>query len=78
MAISRPSGLRTREAAFALILRNAEACEQAVREQCTCACRGLLHGMRHSPEWVAETAKVEYEKQFRFIKPEYRVFYEKE
>lgn len=78
MPPTRPSALRTRAASFALTLRSAEACEQAVWPACTCPCRGALHGMKHSPEWVARTSSEEYEKQFRFIKPEYRVFYEKE
>lgn len=70
--------LRTRAAQLALIQRNAEACAEAVRPQCTCQCHGSLHGQPHSADWIAETAKEEYEKQFRFIKPEYRALYEEE
>jgi hypothetical protein len=41
---------------YALAQRNAEACENATHEQCTCACGGRFHGKAHSAVFVAEYA----------------------
>ncbi len=40
-----------------LVDRNADACEKAVHPECSCHCRGVLHGKIHSEGWRAETAQ---------------------
>jgi hypothetical protein len=74
--MKRPPGLRTREATLALILRAAESCSAAEHPECRCYCHGALHGAPHSEEWLERISHAVYEQQFRFIKPEYRAFYE--
>jgi hypothetical protein len=75
--MKRPTGLRTRNAVEALIARAAESCSAAERPECTCYCHGALHGQPHSAEWLDRLASAVYEQQFRYIKPEYRQFYER-
>jgi len=36
----------------ALIRRNAESCETAKHDKCTCACGGELHGQKHNDAWI--------------------------
>jgi hypothetical protein len=76
--MKRPAGLRTREATLALILRAAESCAAAAQPECKCYCHGSMHGQPHSSEWVEKISAAIYEQQFRFIKPEYRHFYEEQ
>ena len=53
---------RTERAIGALIAFNAKACEEAAHPRCVCACKGALHGKKHSSSWVkAATAKLALE-----------------
>lgn len=52
----------SRAAAYALVARNAQACEEAKGPVCRCPCGGAFHGVAHSVEWVAQqTARVDRE-----------------
>lgn len=42
---------------YALVRRNAEACETARRPQCKCHCGGALHRKKHSEEWIKQAVK---------------------
>jgi len=41
---------------FALVMRNAKACEEARHPACRCHCGGAQHGRAHSRAWVQSTA----------------------
>lgn len=42
--------------AYALAAKNARACEEAAKPDCTCACGGRYHGTAHPGVFVAEYA----------------------
>jgi hypothetical protein len=52
--MSRGDGRRA--AIEALIVRNAEACENARHPKCNCACGGKMHGQAHGQAWVSQQA----------------------
>jgi len=46
----------TYDQGYALAQRNAQACENAQEQRCTCVCGGRFHGKGHPAVFVAEYA----------------------
>jgi hypothetical protein len=37
----------------------ADRCETAAHKRCKCRCGGMLHGIRHSEEWIEEQVQLD-------------------
>jgi hypothetical protein len=59
--------IRSKSGTEGLLRRNALACESAKWPQCTCHCKGALHGQKHSEEWLEKATEEAYERQFKYL-----------